>query len=359
MNDNKFDIGSVIEEFITGKENKELKLNNKFDGNIADYLNKYSVVASQKNEKYIYNEISFQHELGIYLRKRLGEEYIVKFEYDINNDDVNKDNIESNEKITTCKRDIDILIIYDKKKCAIELKYLKDYMPVPYRFFQCIKDMRFMYDVVNQKKNYEKTYCVTIANGSKYFSGETVTLKENLINSYFEAVKTLVKDYDDLKKEPSKSTKNENKMNNIMNKLDKICPLFNPDINIKNLSEDNKIEEYKKISLANSIKQKINDKVPSVYYYFRQDNENNNNENNGKNNSNVKIDYDYVFGNSKDNLDSIYIGDFFKGKKVKWNPLTKEESGRKALKEEKINSGYYILEFDKIKKGLKKDNGVI
>ena len=74
----------------------------------------------QKNENFenIYNEFSLQHELGIFLRKRLSNIYKVEFERNISFF-LGKEN---SKKLI--KKEIDI-VIYDKeknKKIAIELK---------------------------------------------------------------------------------------------------------------------------------------------------------------------------------------------------------------------------------------------
>jgi len=68
--------------------------------------------------QHIYNEISLQIELGIFLKQNL-KNYIVEFERNVN--------IFSNENISAncVKHEIDI-VVYDinkKEKCAIELKY--------------------------------------------------------------------------------------------------------------------------------------------------------------------------------------------------------------------------------------------
>ena len=100
-NENEEDIEKIIKEFIEGDCDKEFKI--------------YSVYQSLKkkeekneDEQYVYNEFSLQHELGNYLRYKLNkkteDEYIVKFEYNIN------DLLDDNETIDTCKKEIDILM---------------------------------------------------------------------------------------------------------------------------------------------------------------------------------------------------------------------------------------------------------
>ena len=91
----------------------------------SKYPKEFSVKESLENKKndikrYVYNEFSLQHELGNYLRYILNKEkkeWIIKFEYNI-------ENLEKNKKIETCKKEIDILAINKNTndKYAIELK---------------------------------------------------------------------------------------------------------------------------------------------------------------------------------------------------------------------------------------------
>ena len=136
------DIKETIQEFIEGKYN--------------DYPKKYSVYESLKNKEnselqYIYNEFSLQHELGNYLRYKLKEDYIVKFEYNI-----------------------------------------KAY---PYRMYQCIKDMRFMNDVL-KIKNVKETYCVVVTENKGFYESvdnenkDLINNKE-LLEAYYKYIKDL------------------------------------------------------------------------------------------------------------------------------------------------------------------------
>lgn len=118
-----------------------------------------------KNELEIYNEFSFQHELGIFLREKLrnecedGKDYKIEFErnakkyFNINYSFINGKGI---------KKEIDIAIYKNDhlQQYAIELKFPLNGQ-YPEQMFSCIKDVRFMQELVNQKK-FQKTYCITL-----------------------------------------------------------------------------------------------------------------------------------------------------------------------------------------------------
>lgn len=123
-----------------------------------------------ENEIDIYNEFSFQHELGIFLRIKLrkecedGKDFKIEFErnaekyFDINYAFLRDERV---------KKEIDISIYkYDHSlQYAIELKFPLN-RQYPEQMFSFIKDIRFMQELVNQKK-FQKTYCITLvwANG--------------------------------------------------------------------------------------------------------------------------------------------------------------------------------------------------
>ena len=117
----QINLKQYIEDFIKGdiKESGFEKFN--------EYSVKKSLNTGNNDEKYIYNEISLQHELGEYLRRRLNksdyERFIVQYERNITSFDEFKGNTADLRK-----REIDIVII-DKEKnenFVIELKYHKD-----------------------------------------------------------------------------------------------------------------------------------------------------------------------------------------------------------------------------------------
>lgn len=125
------------------------------------YLKKYNLE--------IYNEYSFQHELGIYLRGiRELKKYRIEFERN-----VTYFGIEG-----TCKKEIDI-VIYNKatdEKYAIELKY-----PIngqyPEQMYKFIEDIQFMEEL--KQKGFNNCYAFVLVddncNGKLFHEGRIKT----------------------------------------------------------------------------------------------------------------------------------------------------------------------------------------
>lgn len=116
----------------------------------------------------IYNEFSFQHELGIYLRNLdKNKEYKIEFERNIKTvlplktyETLIK-KYESDITEGKTKREIDIYIENKntKEQYAIELKFPKN-GAYPDQMLKFISDMKFMQILKNV--GFTKTYCVTI-----------------------------------------------------------------------------------------------------------------------------------------------------------------------------------------------------
>ena len=89
----------------------------------------------KKNEIDIYNEFSFQHEIGIFIKNNFSE-YKVEFERNVSFFEITED---------TIKKEIDISVFSpDKKeKYAIELKFPRNGQ-VPEQMYSFVKDIRFM-----------------------------------------------------------------------------------------------------------------------------------------------------------------------------------------------------------------------
>lgn len=116
----------------------------------------------KKNNIELYNEISFQHELGIYLRNNLPN-YKIQFERNIS--------YFFNNVKDTKKKEIDIVIFKDdfSEKYAIELKYPKNGQ-YPEQMFSFIKDIKFM----------EQAKCLDdLKEICKKFAKDDSVLKEN------------------------------------------------------------------------------------------------------------------------------------------------------------------------------------
>jgi hypothetical protein len=90
-----------------------------------------------KAEIEIYNEFSFQHELGIYLRSINDSKFQVQFERPINYFDISGEDFE--------KKEIDIVAFSKDKseKCAFELKYPR-HGQYPERMFKSCQDISFL-----------------------------------------------------------------------------------------------------------------------------------------------------------------------------------------------------------------------
>ena len=121
----------------------------------------------ETNQIEIYNEFSLQHELGIFLRNNLCD-YKVQFER----------NTKFFGITGTVKHEIDIVIYNDLEKYAIELKYPLNGQH-PEQMYSFAKDICFMEQL--KKYNFTSTYCLTVVNDSKFYSG----LKTDGIYSYF------------------------------------------------------------------------------------------------------------------------------------------------------------------------------
>lgn len=157
--------------------------------------NKISVLKSLQekdvNRKYIYNEISLQHELGIALRDKLSENYIVQFERNITSFTEISNLSKEDKKDIFKKSEIDIVIVNiknSKERYAIELKYhKKEDGRIPNTMYDCIKDMYFSKALVN-KLNFCYSVCVTISEDKLFYSNdEKVTMRRKLQNyMYFE-----------------------------------------------------------------------------------------------------------------------------------------------------------------------------
>lgn len=114
----------------------------------------------------IYNEISFQHELGKYI-ENLG--YKVLYEKNMYD---NKKKELINEKHDWVKKEVDLVIIKDKEKFAIELKFSKgENARTPENMYDFIKDIRFM-EQVKEYRKFKNVYNFIIVNSQKYYNSE-------------------------------------------------------------------------------------------------------------------------------------------------------------------------------------------
>lgn len=128
-----------------------------------------------KNKKIVlYNEFSFQHELGKYLNENTN--YKVEFERNISkfiDPEEIKNKYENNcdEKEEKIKREIDICLINKENqedRYAIELKFPSNDQ-YPEQMYKFVKDIKFM-QVLN-KECFEKTFCVVVARSKSFYLG--------------------------------------------------------------------------------------------------------------------------------------------------------------------------------------------
>ncbi|MEG0181147.1 MAG: hypothetical protein RR898_01500 [Clostridium sp.] len=117
-------------------------------------------VYSKSNNIEIYNEFSFQHELGIFLRKTL-QEYKIQFERNISY-------FTSDDK--TIKKEIDIVIFNEDKseKYAIELKCPLNGQ-YPEQMYSFVKDIKFMEEL--KIRGFTKTATVSLVSDRPFYEG--------------------------------------------------------------------------------------------------------------------------------------------------------------------------------------------
>lgn len=128
----------------------------------------------------VYNEISLQLELGLYLRTRLyGLGYIIYFERNIK--DILKLHGRENEAADLVKREIDIVIEKEAtgELYAIELKFPRNGMH-PEEMFQFLIDIRFV-EQLNSTGLFTGTYTLTLVDDELFYKGK----KENYPYSIF------------------------------------------------------------------------------------------------------------------------------------------------------------------------------
>lgn len=139
----------------------------------------------------IYNEFSFQHELGIFLREQLNNKgYKIQFERNVK--DFGYVPQDKNEK-----KEIDIVILNkyeNNEKYAIELKFANATNgQYPEKMFSFIKDIHFMETVKAECKGFVRNYCITIVEDENFYKKKG---KIDGIYAYFRNGKQITKDED-------------------------------------------------------------------------------------------------------------------------------------------------------------------
>lgn len=129
--------------------------------NFNDFTNSFFNY-KKKNEIDIYNEFSFQHELGIFIKNNFPE-YKVEFERNVSFFEITED---------TIKKEIDISVFsLDKKeKYAIELKFPRNGQ-VPEQMYSFVKDIRFMEEL--KHFGFTNTYTIVLVDNPQFYSGKS------------------------------------------------------------------------------------------------------------------------------------------------------------------------------------------
>ena len=133
---------------------------------IKELLYKFMCLV-ENNQIEVYNEFSFQHELGIFLRNQL-EGYKVQFERNTKHFGISG----------TVKHEIDIVVFSDTERYTIELKYPLNGQ-YPEQMYAFAKDIAFMEQLTDM--GFNGAYCITLVNDKNFYSGK----KTDGIYSFF------------------------------------------------------------------------------------------------------------------------------------------------------------------------------
>lgn len=146
--------------------------------NVCQLIKDFLFFADSNNIE-IYNEFSLQHELGVFLRTRLKNDYKIQFER-------NTKYFFGADGNDTIKHEIDIVIFNADmtEKYAIELKHPLNGQ-YPEQMYSFVKDIKFMEEL--KDKGFDSTYCFTLVDDINFYSGNN----QNGIYSYFRGSNTL------------------------------------------------------------------------------------------------------------------------------------------------------------------------
>jgi len=128
--------------------------------NLTLLIMQFFQVVKEKNIE-IYNEFSFQHELGIFLRSALPN-YKVQFERNISFFTSDTDTIKKEMDISIFSKD-------QKQKYALELKYPLNGQH-PEQMYSFAKDVKFMEEV--KDRNFNATACVVLVSDKLFYEGK-------------------------------------------------------------------------------------------------------------------------------------------------------------------------------------------
>lgn len=165
-------------------------------------------LGNKNNNINIYNEISLQLELGMFLREKLKKGYKVEFERNVTSF--------GNNKSSMYKKEIDIVVYKNKdrdteEKYAIELKFPRNGQ-YPEEMYQFIKDIAFIDQLIDN--GFTKAYALTIVDDGKFYKNENTT---DGIYGYFRNTNK-----NEIKGQINKPTGNKTKSINMNGKSHKI-----------------------------------------------------------------------------------------------------------------------------------------
>lgn len=138
---------------------KYLNHNKEDEMKMKQVIEEFFCYFNNNNYVEVYNEFSFQHELGIFLREKLPD-YKIQFERNVSFFNI----------VNTIKKEIDIVIFNAdmSEKFAIELKFPLNGQ-YPEQMYSFIKDAKFMEQL--KESGFNQTFCITMVEDKNFYSG--------------------------------------------------------------------------------------------------------------------------------------------------------------------------------------------
>lgn len=115
----------------------------------------------RRNKIDVYNEFSLQHELGIFLRSKIGD-YKIEFERNVSHFGFDKSKF--------VKKEVDISVYHNSNfNASIELKYPRNGQ-VPEQIFSFIKDLKFLEQLT--ENGFWKGYLIILTEDPLFYRGK-------------------------------------------------------------------------------------------------------------------------------------------------------------------------------------------
>lgn len=142
----------------------------------------------KKGEVDVYNEYSLQFEIGWFLKSRLGSEYKVQVEKNVNETKLAKSmGIDKNKKsLIKIRMDIYIWNTATGEQLAIELKFPRAGQ-VPIQIYQFSKDVKFL-EQLKEHYEFSRGYSVVFVDNKNFYEGEELS---EPVYEYFRTKKVL------------------------------------------------------------------------------------------------------------------------------------------------------------------------